>query len=96
PEQVSTVCDSHTGNFLARYYASHTAAFTSSNGTSHAGPQPATIAAAPDAIKKPKGKFIVPEKKTGLAKAGAAKPEERTKLKTKKKSTISKATNKNS
>ncbi|MEO6807428.1 MAG: excinuclease ABC subunit UvrA [Edaphobacter sp.] len=96
PEQVSTVHDSHTGNFLARYYASHAAAFTCSNGTSHAGAQPTTIAAAPDAVKKLKGKFIVPEKKTGLAKAGAAKPEERTKLKIKKKSTISKAPNKKS
>jgi excinuclease ABC subunit A len=94
PEQISTVRDSHTGHFLARYYASHAPAFTSRNGTSHAGPQPATIAAAPDAIKKPKGKFLAPEKKTGLAKAGAAKPEERPKPKTKKKSTISKATNK--
>jgi excinuclease ABC subunit A len=94
PEQISTVSDSHTGHFLARYYASHAPAFTSRNGTSHAGPQPDTIAAAPDAIKKPKGKFIAPEKKTGLAKAGAAKPEERLKPKTKKKSTISKASNK--
>jgi excinuclease ABC subunit A len=96
PEQIATVRDSHTGNFLARYYASHTSAFISRNGTSHAGPQPATIAATPDAIKKPKAKFIVPEKKTGIAKANSAKPEERTKPKAKKKSTISKAANKNS
>jgi excinuclease ABC subunit A len=95
PEQIATVRDSHTGNFLARYYASHTPALTSRNGTSHAGPQPATIAAAPDAAKKPKTKFTAPEKKTGFAKANSAKPEERAKPKAKKKSTINKATNKN-
>ncbi len=94
PEQIATVRDSHTGSFLARYYATHTPALTSRNGTSHAGPQPLTIAATPDAVKKPKTKFIAPEKKTGLAKANSAKPEERTKPKAKKKSTISKARNK--
>ena len=76
PEQVATVRESHTGSFLARYYASHTPALTSRNGARHAGPQPLTIAAAPDTIKKPKAKFIAPEKKTGLAKASTAKPAE--------------------
>ena len=95
PEQIASVRDSHTGNFLARYYASHTPALTSRNGTSHAGPQPTSIAAAPDAAKKPKTKFIALEKKTGIAKANSAKPEERTKPKAKKKSTINEATNKN-
>ncbi len=90
PEQVATVRDSHTGSFLARYYTSHALNFTSRNGTNHAGPQPQTIAAAPDAAKAPKTKFIAPEKKTGLAKANGAKPEERTKPKAKKKSTIGK------
>jgi excinuclease ABC subunit A len=94
PEQIATVASSHTGSFLSRYYASHSPAFTSRNGTSHAGPQPHTIAAAPDAVKRPKSRFIAPEKKTGLAKAGSAKPEERTKPKAKKKSTISKTANK--
>ncbi|HWW97898.1 MAG TPA: excinuclease ABC subunit UvrA, partial [Edaphobacter sp.] len=94
PEQIATVASSHTGSFLARYYTSHALNFTSRNGTSHAGPQPRTIAAAPDAAKKPKTKFLAPEKKTGMAKAGAAKPEERTKPKAKKKSTISKTANK--
>jgi excinuclease ABC subunit A len=94
PEQIATVAASHTGSFLARYYTSHALHFTSRNGTSHAGPQPHTIAAAPDAAKKPKTKFLAPEKKTGMAKAGAAKPEERTKPKAKKKSTISKTANK--
>jgi excinuclease ABC subunit A len=96
PEQIATVAASHTGSFLARYYASHSPSFASRNGTSHAGPQPANIAATPDAAKKPKNKFIVPEKKTGLAKASSAKPEESSKPKAKKKSTISKATNKKS
>jgi excinuclease ABC subunit A len=94
PEQVATVGDSHTGSFLARYYTSHALNFTSRNGTSHAGPQPETIAAAPDAAKAPKTKFIAPEKKTGVAKANGTKPEERTKPKAKKKSTISKTANK--
>jgi len=94
PEQIATVASSHTGSFLARYYTSHALNFTSRNGTSHAGPQPHTIAAAPDAAKKPKAKFIAPEKKTGLAKASSTKPEERTKPKAKKKSTISKTANK--
>jgi excinuclease ABC subunit A len=93
PEQIATVASSHTGSFLARYYTSHALNFISRNGTSHAGPQPHTIAAA-DKKKEPRGKFIAPEKKTGLAKAGAAKPEERTKPKAKKKSTISKTANK--
>jgi excinuclease ABC subunit A len=100
PEQIATVAASHTGSFLARYYTSHnpplgSQAFASRNGTSHAGPQPATIAARPDALKQPKGKFIAPEKKTGLAKASATKPDERSpksiKPKPAKKSTISKA-----
>jgi excinuclease ABC subunit A len=94
PEQIATVRESHTGSFLARYYASHSPALTSRNGTSHAGPQPLTIAAAPDKKKESRGKFIAPEKKTGLAKASSTKPEERTKPKAKKKSTIGKTANK--
>jgi len=94
PEQVATVRDSHTGNFLARYYATHTQALTSRNGTSHAGPQSRDIVAKPDRKKDARGKFIAPEKKTGLAKASSAKPEERTGPKAKKKSTIGKTTNK--
>jgi excinuclease ABC subunit A len=93
PEQVATVATSHTGSFLARYYTSHSLNFTSRNGTSHAGPQPHTVAA-PDAPKKPKTKFIAPEKKTGVAKAGNTKPEEPAKPKNKKKSTISNTANK--
>ena len=93
PEQIATVATSHTGSFLARYYTSHALNFTSRNGTSHAGPQPHTVAA-PDAQKKPKTKFIAPEKKTGVAKASNTKPEETAKPKAKKKSTISKTANK--
>jgi excinuclease ABC subunit A len=91
PEQIATVAASHTGSFLARYYTSHNSNFASRNGTSHAGPQPANIVATPDAIKQTKGKFIAPEKKTGMAKASATKPEERSAPKATKKSTISKA-----
>jgi excinuclease ABC subunit A len=94
PEQIATVAASYTGNFLARYYDTHSPAFISRNGASHAGPQPATIAAAPDAVKKPKSKFTAPEKKTGVAKASTKKPDESTKPKSKKKSTISKTRNK--
>ena len=81
PEQVATVQGSHTAEFLARHYTpSHTLA--SRNGASHAGPQPANIAAAADAVKKPKARFVAPEKKTGvptarpstLAKAAAKTP----------------------
>ena len=94
PEQVATVRDSHTGNFLARYYATHTQALTSRNGASHAGSQSRDIVAKPDRKKDARGKFIAPEKKTGLAKASSSKPKERTEPKAKKKSTIGKTTNK--
>ena len=94
PEQVATVRDSHTGSFLARYYATHTQALTSRNGASHAGPQSNDIVAKPDRKKDARGKFIAPEKKTGLARASSTKPEERTGSKAKKKSTIGKTTNK--
>ena len=100
PEQIATVAASHTGSFLARYYTTHAPSikdqtYASRNGTSHAGPQPANIMAAPDKKKEYRGKFIAPEKKTGLAKASTNKPEERSpksiKPKPAKKSTISKA-----
>ena len=71
PEQIATVPGSHTGNFLARHYgASHQAAnhvsLNGSSGLSHAGPQPLDIAAAPDRAKPVRGKFVAPEKKTGV------------------------------
>jgi excinuclease ABC subunit A len=99
PEQIATVAESHTGNFLARHYTAHSSDFVTRNGTSHAGPQPLHIAA-PDAVKKSKSKFIAPEKKTGLAKASATKPQERAEPKTlktpktKNKSTLNKASSK--
>jgi excinuclease ABC subunit A len=71
PEQVATVQGSHTAAFLARHY--DPAALASRNGASHSGPQPATIAAAADAAKKPKSKFIAPEKKTGIPTKRASK-----------------------
>ncbi len=96
PEQISTVPNSHTGNFLLRYYSQHPETLASRNGSNHAGPQPSTITAARDAIKKPKTKFVAPEKKTGIAKAGAQKPAERTKPKAANRSTIGNKVNKTS
>jgi excinuclease ABC subunit A len=71
PEQVATVKGSHTAEFLARHYDPATLA--NRNGASHAGPQPAGIGAAPDPDKKPKGKFVPPEKKTGVPTTRATK-----------------------
>ncbi|MCL2659737.1 MAG: ATP-binding cassette domain-containing protein, partial [Acidobacteriaceae bacterium] len=69
PEQVATVKDSHTASFLARYYHPNGAGKTNP----YAGPQPTTIAAAPDAPRKAKGAFTPREKKTGVPVARAAK-----------------------
>jgi excinuclease ABC subunit A len=71
PEQVATVQGSHTAAFLARHYDPATLA--SRNGAGHAGPQPASIAAAADAAKKPKSKFVALEKKTGVPTARPSK-----------------------
>jgi excinuclease ABC subunit A len=92
PEQIATVAASHTGSFLARHYASRSSDFATRNGVSHAGPQPLNIIAAPDKKKATRGKFIAPEKKTGLAKASTTKPEERKSAPAKapKKSTLKK------
>jgi len=74
PEQIATVAASHTGSFLTRHYTLP----STPNGISHAGAQPATIIAAEDRKKEPRGKFIAPEKKTGVPttkpKAAPAKP----------------------
>ena len=85
PEQVATVAGSYTGNFLARHYNLSPQALASRNGTSHAGPQPLNIVAAPDRKKDARGKFIVPPKKTGVPSSGAAKPEPKATAKTKTK-----------
>jgi excinuclease ABC subunit A len=81
PEQIATVADSFTGNFLARHYNLSPQALASRNGVSHAGPQPLNIVAAADRKKDARGKFIVPPKKTGVPVAGAAKPEPKAKPK---------------
>jgi excinuclease ABC subunit A len=47
---------------------------TTPNGHSHAGAQPFSITAAPDRPRTARGKFIVPEKKTGLPTASPSKP----------------------
>jgi excinuclease ABC subunit A len=98
PEQVATVKGSHTAAFLARHYTPAQLASTR-NGTSHAGPQPANIVAAADPDKKAKGKFVPPEKKTGVPTARASKlgeaavaPEPKKKASAKK--TAAKATKK--
>jgi excinuclease ABC subunit A len=88
PEQVATVGNSHTGQFLARHYIGTTltsrAPFTrsvsgvpaSSNGHNpYAGQQPADIAATPDPIKSTRGKFVPPQKKTGMPEPSSNKPE---------------------
>jgi len=88
PEQIATVPTSYTASLLARFYRGlHTAAngsgpngaasaaLISSNGSkpsAHAGPQPLEIAAAPDRIKTLRGKFVAPEKKTGMPTAQPA------------------------
>jgi excinuclease ABC subunit A len=91
PEQIATVPASHTGSFLTRYYANHPEAVPQPNGTSHAGPQPANIRALADAIKKPKAKFVAPEKKTGVPTPRASTLSEATKTaKPKKTSTTAK------
>ena len=95
PEQVATVRESHTGQFLARYYSTHLAQPESLNGSgpaSYAGPQPRNITATPDKKKQPRGKFIAPEKKTGLAKASAIKPAEHAAAKSPKRAANKKTT----
>jgi len=57
---------------------------TTNNGHTHAGPQPFNITAAPDRPRTTRGKFIVPDKKTGVPTAKPAKkptPKKRTKSK---------------
>ena len=93
PEQIATVAASHTGAFLARHYQAHASNFAQRNGISHAGPQPFTPDTAPDRKKDARGKFIVPEKKTGLPTANPEKPAERT-AKPTRKTAAKKATSK--
>jgi excinuclease ABC subunit A len=67
PEAVARVAGSHTGHFLARYYAAE--------GTLDAADHLPPIEL-PDLEKKPpKPKFVKPEKKTGVPTASKVKPE---------------------
>lgn len=84
PEQVATVKGSYTAEFLARHYTPAQLA-ASRNGSSHAGPQPASISAAADPDKKAKGKFVPPEKKTGVPTPRTVKLAEATDSASKKK-----------
>jgi excinuclease ABC subunit A len=72
PEQVATVAGSHTGAFLARHYAGSGAHTNGAGGASCAGPQPVEIVAAKDRVKTARGKFVAPEKKTGMPSARPA------------------------
>ncbi len=66
PEMVAHVAESHTGHFLARYYATA--------GTLAASEHLPPIEL-PDLEKKlPKPKFVAPEKKTGVPTASKVKP----------------------
>jgi excinuclease ABC subunit A len=87
PEQIATVAGSHTGSFLARHYATANGtnglgaaiglgsrSGANSNGQNpYAGAQPMEIAA-PDRVKGARGKFVAPEKKTGVPTARAVAP----------------------
>jgi excinuclease ABC subunit A len=61
PEQLATVAGSYTGQFLLPHFPG----LQTFEPNPNAGAQPATIAAAPDAVKTPRTKFVAPEKKTG-------------------------------
>jgi excinuclease ABC subunit A len=60
PEQLATVAESHTGQFLRPHFPG---VAVINDGNPSAGPQ--QIVSQPDAVKAPRGKFIAPEKKTG-------------------------------
>jgi excinuclease ABC subunit A len=66
PEEIATVAESHTGSFLAKYYPEISAGNPRNGARSHAGAQPLDIVAAMDRKKEAQGKFVAPEKKTGM------------------------------
>ena len=68
PEQIARVAESHTGQFLAKYYASHSAA------TPFVHPAPTDDS--PAATKAAHTPWIKPQKKTGMPVADAKKPAE--------------------
>ena len=82
PEQIATVAGSHTGSFLAKYYATQPAGVLLNGARSHAGAQPLDIVAAEDRKREPRGKFVAPEKKTGMptAKPGTTAKLQETKI----------------
>ena len=69
PEQLASVAESHTGYFLRPHFPGLETFTPNPN----AGSQPDTLAAAPDAIKQLRGKFIPNAKKTGMP-TGVAAP----------------------
>ena len=60
--------------FTAQSHRDVGGVLTTPNGHSHAGAQPFSITAAPDRPRTARGKFITPEKKTGVPTPSAAKP----------------------
>jgi excinuclease ABC subunit A len=92
PEQVATVAGSYTGNFLARHYGANGSALRASQngsgGLSHAGAQPPEIAA-PDKAKA-RGRFAMPEKKTGVPTARPTEAVKKPKAKAAKKNVAAK------
>ena len=68
PEQIARVPESHTGQFLAKYYASHSSA------TPFIHPAPSDDS--PTAKKATQTPWIKPQKKTGMPTADATKPAE--------------------
>jgi excinuclease ABC subunit A len=89
PEQIATVAASHTGSFLAKYYAIEPHANGNGSASRFAGAQPLDIVAAADKKREPKAKFVAPERKTGVPSArpaaeAASKPEKPAKKAAKK------------
>ena len=86
PEQIASVSESHTGGFLAKYYATIPGSHLMNGARTHAGAQPADIIAAADRKKEPRGKFVAPEKKTGMPSAKPGSTVIKTAVKAAKKS----------
>ena len=76
PEEVATVEGSHTGAFLRRAHLERRGASVALR-PDFAGAQPKSIAAAADAVRGEKKKFVAPEKKTGVPTASATPPAEK-------------------
>ena len=77
PEQLATVAASHTGWFLRQHFPGLKVI---ENGNKNAGAQPVGIRAEADKVRELRGKFVAPEKKTGVPAArgsGAKAPAEK-------------------